>query len=783
MKNKNKFSFLGAALLSMMAAGASAQCGLNLVSNGDFEAGNSGFTSGYTFKTDVAGNSEMIPENTYGVDDNINTYHPLMTGISRSGNFLMVNGNTGSLKTVWSQNIDVLAGSEYTISVWVQNIYPVSPAVLRFNVGGNLVGTFSPTGIATWQEFTATYVATSTGNVSFSILNSNLTAFGNDFGIDDISFVRVCPVPTPSGCFAVDVYDVNQGLTKLGTAVNPERSIPTNALGAPNGQNPAVYAPVQNFFSLGFGGSIVLAFAEPIANGPGNDIRIYESSASVNNETATIEVSQDGLGFTPVGTITQTGEVDFGTAFNDYIQFVRIVDITNIATWGNSQVADGFDVDAIECLHGAYEEPTPVSCSPNEVISYSQGPVQDLISPVAAARSIVENALGAPENSDATTSPENNNFYTLGFGGEIVLKFPYPIKNGDGNDIFVVETTFGSATSNNCSRYPERVRAFASQDGCNWVYLGEGCQDTYFDLGGLGWAQYVKLIDVTPVANFAAGGDAYDLDGIICLHGQEENPVPAALADGASEVVEYNPALRANGTPIVAARTNAANALGAPQGTDVINFVSLGFGGNLTLKFPYVVFVNPAANELSVTETTFGNPSCAAYPEKAEFEGSLDGINWVSLGELCLDGQLNTDAAGPIQYIRISDRSAASSFTGTADGYDVDGIVVINSLCGPSSAPRIADDVTTPNEVAGIELYPNPVSDFATVTITTGDMDSFAMITVNNYVGQQISSEKFNVASSSAVTRSIDMSALTNGVYFVTVETNNSREVIKVVKN
>jgi hypothetical protein len=783
MKNKNNFKIAGIALLAAIGLSANAQsvaCGQNLIVNGDFEAGNSGFTSEYTFKTDVAGNSEMVPENTYGVDVNVASYHPIITGTGRSGKFLMVNGNTGSIKTVWAQSVNVTAGQACHFTAYVQRLVGGNQALLRFYAGDQMIATFSPSA-AGWAEVTASFTPAVTGSIELKVINSNLAAPSNDFGLDDISLLQECP-PAPAGCFATEVLSVSQGLTKLGTAVNPERSFPENTLGAPNGQNPAVIAPVQNFFSLGFGGSIVLGFAEPIANGPGADIRVYESSASVNNETSTIEVSQDGLGFTPIGTLTQGGEIDFGSAFSDYVRYIRITDATNPATWGNSQVADGYDVDAVECLHGAYIIPNPPACSPVEVVSYIQGPVQDLVSPVSPSRSNPNNALGTPENSDATTAPENNNFFTLGFGGEIVLKFGSPIANGDGDDIFVVETTFGSSTVNNCSRYPERVRAFASQDGCNWVYLGEGCQDTYFDLGGLAWAQYVKLIDVTPVAAFAAGGDAYDLDGIICLHGEATAAEPTPVSAGASEVVEYTPGTRANGSPIVAARTNPANALGAPQGTDVINFVSLGFGGSLTLKFPYVIFDNPAANDLSVTETTFGNPSCASYPERAQFEGSLDGINWTNLGELCLDGELDIASAGVIQYLRISDRSAASSFSGSADGYDVDGIVAINSLCATTPGARVADDVNTPDEIVSVSVAPNPVNSTAVLTITTGDQDNSATISVNNYLGQQVSVEKFNVASSSVVNRTLDMSALSNGVYFISVATNNGTEVIKVVK-
>ena len=293
------------------------------------------------------------------------------------------------------------------------------------------------------------------------------------------------PVPPSvgSGCYATSVSSFNQGLTALGTAVNAERSISVNALGAPNGQNPSVYAPVQNFVSLGLGGSIVIEFADPIANGPGNDIIIWESSASVNNERGSIEVSQDGLGFVPVATINQGGQVDFADVFSDYIRFVRITDVTPVS--GGGQVTDGFDLDAVECMHGAYVFP----CYANEVVSFNQKKQNDG-STVSSARSNPSSALGAPENNDT------QNFVSLGFGGDITQKFGNPIKNGAGNDLRVIESTFGSINSN---RYPERVRVFASQDNCHFVYLGEGCQDADFDLGALNWAQYIKLVDASPV--------------------------------------------------------------------------------------------------------------------------------------------------------------------------------------------------------------------------------------------------------------------------------------------
>ena len=173
-------------------------CGTNLVVNGDFEAGNTGFTSEYTFKADVAGNSELIPATTYGVGASAAAYHPQFVGVGRSGNHMIVNGNVGTIKTVWAQSLNVVSGKEYNYSAYVQNVFPTSPGIIRFYAGSTLVGTVSPTGIATYAEFAGSFTATTTGAIELKIVSSNLAATGNDFSIDDISFIEVCPPCDPS---------------------------------------------------------------------------------------------------------------------------------------------------------------------------------------------------------------------------------------------------------------------------------------------------------------------------------------------------------------------------------------------------------------------------------------------------------------------------------------------------------------------------------------------------------------------------------------------------------
>ena len=327
------------------------------------------------------------------------------------------------------------------------------------------------------------------------------------------------------------------------------------------------------------------------------------------------------------------------------------------------------------------------ACLPMSVYAYEPGPQADGISPVSDARTHSDRAL-VPEKSDATVAESDVNFASLGFGGYITLEFETGIANGPGDDVMVYETTYSPSTEN-CSRYPEKIRAYASQDGCNFWYIGEGCQNTSFDLGygdaPFTWAKFIKLVDISDASAGVfptQGGDGYDVDGIECLNGSAENTVLEGSFGSATQAW-LEQGNRKNGTPVAASRSIKENALGLPQNTDVVNFVSLGFGGKLILKFDFVVF-DQVGNDVKIVETSFGNPSCNSYPEKVMVRGSLNGSDYfdISSEDICLDGEIDLASYGPIQYLELMDRSALSDFSNSADGYDVDGVVVLTSCNG-----------------------------------------------------------------------------------------------------
>jgi hypothetical protein len=421
--------------------------------------------------------------------------------------------------------------------------------------------------------------------------------------------------------------------------------------------------------------------------------------------------------------------------------------------------------------------PDPVSgCYASSVFSFVQGNRRDF-SAVSPVRSNPSLALGQPE------PVVNNvvNFVSLGFGGSITLAFEAPIANGSGNDIRIDEATWGN---NTCNNYPEKADVFASQDGTNFIYLGQTCHDGSFDLGVMSWAKYIRIVDVSNVLSFTSDADGFDVNGIECLNGAATSLTDDGLAAcSLQEIVSYTPNNRKYGTAVPSPRNNANNALGAPQSNNSINFVALGFGGSLIAKFDYVVFNQPG-NDLRVTETSFGNPSCSIYPEKARVSVSLDNVTWTELGEICQDGEFDLGSVNYAQYIKIQDASSLNSnrFNGSADGYDVDAVVVLNNGCGNSSS-RLAqlDNTTTPDASMTISAYPNPMEDYTIVNFDGLENDADFNFQIMDAAGRLIRNQNIRITLSNP-TYLFNASELARGIYQIVISNEQDSQIIRLVK-
>lgn len=147
--------------------------------------------------------------------------------------------------------------------------------------------------------------------------------------------------PDGSGPWADAVISANQGVMKNGQPVPDIRSNPQAAVGPAENDNNDGY-----FFSLGFGGSIVLKFENGVQDG----VLVVESTwPDYPLEKAKVEVSQDGNTWTVAGNVVQDGEVSMPENVS-CINYVKITDISNKDEFPDD-IADGYDVDGVKALN------------------------------------------------------------------------------------------------------------------------------------------------------------------------------------------------------------------------------------------------------------------------------------------------------------------------------------------------------------------------------------------------------------------------------------------------
>lgn len=185
--------------------------GAESVVNGDFELGNTGFTSAYQYNTNLWG------EGTYYVDSDASSHHESFAGYGHSGgNFMIVNGATSPGTNVWTEQISVMPDTYYAFSTWACNVSVGNPeqvALLQFSINDTQIGpVFSaPNQLNTWNQFYELWYSGSATAATITILNQNTVAGGNDFGLDDISFRQLVPVGAPQ-C-TVTVNSMNASAT------------------------------------------------------------------------------------------------------------------------------------------------------------------------------------------------------------------------------------------------------------------------------------------------------------------------------------------------------------------------------------------------------------------------------------------------------------------------------------------------------------------------------------------------------------------------------------------
>lgn len=188
-------------VFSMLSAIIAAQ---NLISNGDFELGNFDFTSQYTAdcnaKASWAPYAPIVNEKYYCVTTNSGQFTALAgwkncTNHTTGGNNIMVvNGATTKNEKVWCQQINnIQPNTFYKFSTFGTSILSTNPSKLQFSINGNLLGSefqLTPKE-CDWNQFYEIWNSGPATSAEICIVNQNTISNGNDFALDDISFIEV----------------------------------------------------------------------------------------------------------------------------------------------------------------------------------------------------------------------------------------------------------------------------------------------------------------------------------------------------------------------------------------------------------------------------------------------------------------------------------------------------------------------------------------------------------------------------------------------------------------
>jgi gliding motility-associated-like protein len=165
--------------------------GNNLITNGNFSAGNSGFTSQYNYS------SNNITEGQYFVSANPPAWNGGFSNCgdhsTGTGNMMLVNGSPVADVNVWTATVAIMPNTNYAFSTWIQALYPPNPAQLQFSINGKTVGNLITASLptCTWTQFYTTWNSGNNTTATISIVNKNTQIQGNDFALDDISFAPV----------------------------------------------------------------------------------------------------------------------------------------------------------------------------------------------------------------------------------------------------------------------------------------------------------------------------------------------------------------------------------------------------------------------------------------------------------------------------------------------------------------------------------------------------------------------------------------------------------------
>ncbi|MBL0358521.1 MAG: hypothetical protein IPP72_17400 [Chitinophagaceae bacterium] len=203
----------------------------NLVTNGNFSNGNTGFGSEYTFN-----NTGTFPPGQYAISS-----FSSGAGVgsvdckdhtTASGNMLVASSDAAN-KKIWQQTVSTVPNSNYIFSFWLQGVSGAAKAQLQLSINGNTVldSIENPLTTCNWQRHFVRWNAGNNTTAQLAIADRTIPKFVNgvdNFAIDDISFATYS-IKRDTVNITVDTPFVD---TRSDTAICKSIPVPLNTTGA-----------------------------------------------------------------------------------------------------------------------------------------------------------------------------------------------------------------------------------------------------------------------------------------------------------------------------------------------------------------------------------------------------------------------------------------------------------------------------------------------------------------------------------------------------------------------
>jgi len=167
----------------------------------------------------------------------------------------------------------------------------------------------------------------------------------------------------------------------------------------------------------------------------------------------------------------------------------------------------------------------------------------------------------------------------------------------------------------------------------------------------------------------------------------------------------------------------------------------------------------PASGNVTI-ETTPGNTGSVTDTGMAVYDGDCTNLNLIE----CDD---DDSAQGFFSMIELTGRTPGETIYVRVWEYGNNSFGEIG-VCAYDSSVSLAENI-----IEGLKFYPNPVNN----TLNIQAQNNIDLISIYNISGQEIVNIKPNVTK-----KQIDMSHLTNGMYFIKVQVNGKLTAFKVVK-